>query len=427
LAVNVFVLNSPTLETYIKSNPVKMLFSDLLHVVLAIALGFLFALALIPPVLKVAKEKHLFDPPDERKLHIHAIPPLGGVAIFIAFNLSIILASHGLSFYPLRYIIAANFLMFFIGLKDDLITISARKKFAVQIIAVIILIALGNLQITNLHGLFGIQSIPTVAGYLITLFVMVSIINAFNLIDGIDGLASGLAMMASFILGSWFFMAGHIHYSIISFALTGSLAGFFLFNVFGNKNKLFMGDTGSLVVGMIVAVLVVRFNEFNVNKSALYAIGAAPSVSFAIVLLPLIDMLRVMTIRLMSGRSPFSPDKNHIHHRLLELFPNHLTVTLIMVASNLLMVGFALLLNNQLKGNTFQFLLILLASICLSFLPSQLIKLQQLQKRTVPAHSSLNHMFLASKNIKIKETHVSKIRIEKDIREKQSGPLKRIS
>ncbi len=422
MAGNIFRLILPSLQTYIKSNPVSMLLTDLIHIILAPALGFLFAVAVIPPILKVAKEKRLFDPPDERKLHIQAIPPLGGIAIFIAFNLSVILSSHGLSFFPLRYMIAANILMFFIGLKDDLITISARKKFAVQIVAVILLITLGNLQITHLHGMFGIQSIHPAAGFFITIFVMVAIINAYNLIDGIDGLASGLAMMSSFILGSWFFLAGHVHHSIVSFALTGSLAGFFLFNVFGNKNKLFMGDTGSLVVGMIIAVLVVRFNEFNINKLALYAIGAAPSVSFAIVLLPLVDTLRVMTIRIFSGRSPFSPDKNHIHHRLLKLLPNHLTVTLIMVASNLVMVVFALLLNNQIKNSTTQFLILFLASLILSFLPSQLIRWRNGQKSAEIKHSPKNTLVIAIKNFK-----VNKIDLEEGTMEKKSSWIKRIS
>src|SRR5690606_26588563 len=147
-------------------------------------------------IIRVAREKKLFDPPNERKVHTAAIPPLGGVAIFIAFTLSVILSSHGLSFYPIRYMIAAIIMMFFIGLMDDMIAISARKRFIVQIVSVLLLISMANLCITNLHGLFGIHQIPYLPGALLTLFVVLAIINAFNLIDGIDGLASGLAMMA---------------------------------------------------------------------------------------------------------------------------------------------------------------------------------------------------------------------------------------
>src|SRR5690606_30778731 len=155
-------------------------------------------------------------------------------------------------------------------------------------------------SISNLHGFMGLYEIPLPLSGFITFFVMLSIINAFNLIDGIDGLASGLAILASCTLGTWFLIAGHIEYSILAFALAGSLVGFFLFNVFGNRNKLFLGDTGSLVVGIIIATLIIRFNEFNIDKSLLLTIDAAPSISFAIVMLPLIDNLKVINIRISS-------------------------------------------------------------------------------------------------------------------------------
>jgi UDP-GlcNAc:undecaprenyl-phosphate/decaprenyl-phosphate GlcNAc-1-phosphate transferase len=347
--------------------------SELLHLILALGLGFIITIVILPPILKVAREKHLFDPPCARKLHTRLIPPLGGIAIFIAFILSTIFSSYGTDFYPLRYLIASLLLLFFIGLKDDLITVSARKKFVVQVIAALVIILLGKGQLTNLHGVFGIYAIPPVVGIPLTLFVIVSIVNAFNLIDGIDGLASGLAIVASFVFGSWFFVAGYLQQSIVAFALAGSLCAFFLYNVFGNTNKIFMGDTGSLVVGMILAVLVIRFNEFNVGNPAPYAVNASPAVSFAIVMLPLIDMLRVMTIRILSGKSPFYPDKNHIHHRLLEFFPTHLTVTLIMVASNATIIGLALLLNHYFTNVTLQFAGIFVFSLFLSFIPSRLL------------------------------------------------------
>ncbi len=395
-----------------------MLLTDLLHVILASTMGFLMTIAAIPPILKVAREKHLFDTPNERKLHTQAIPPLGGIAIFIAFVLSVIFSSHGLSFYPIRYIIAAILLMFFIGLKDDLIIISAWKKFAVQAVSVLLLLILGNVEITNLHGLAGIYEIHPMIGFPLTLFIMIAIINAFNLIDGIDGLASGLAMVASFGLGSWFYMAGYLQYAIISFSLTGSLAGFFLFNVFGNTNKLFMGDTGSLVVGMILAILVVRFNELNIHKTSLYAIGAAPSVSFAIVMLPLIDTLRVMTLRIFSGRSPFSPDKNHIHHRLLELFPNHLTVTLIMVSSNLVIIALALLLNNQLKSVSFQFLIIFTLSLFMSFVPSLVLKWRKLPGRNDVSFSNQMDFLITNENLNIQKLNINNVAVKESYLEK---------
>lgn len=351
-----------------------MLFTELFLSILAFSLSFSLVILSIPPIMRVAKAKKLYDSFDDRKLHTQAIPPLGGIGIFLGFILSTIIATDGYTFDSLKYIIASVILMFFIGLKDDLLNISARKKFAVQVFAAMLLITLGNFHISNLHGLFGFYQINYAFGTLLTLFVMVAVINAFNLIDGIDGLASGLGILASFIFGTWFLLAGYTRFAIMSYALAGSLAGFFLFNVFGNKNKLFMGDTGSLVIGLVISALVIKFNEFNVAKLAPYAIGAAPSVSFAIVIVPLIDTLRVMTIRLSNGKSPFSPDRNHIHHRLLELVPSHFKVTLIIIGANIFMVGLALLFNTISFNVNLQFLLVFSIGTGLSFIPSKIVQ-----------------------------------------------------
>lgn len=361
---------------------------ELLLVLGAFIIGFTLVTLSIPPILKVARAKKLFEPSDERKIHDGSIPSFGGVAIFIGFTISSIVATDGYTFDSLKYIVASVILMFFIGLKDDLMIISAKKKLIVQIFATVLLITLGNIRYTGFHGMIGIEEIHYLTSVLFTVFVMVVIINSFNLIDGIDGLASGLAMMAATVLGVWFYIAGHIQFSIMSFSLVGSLAGFFLYNVFGRKNKLFMGDTGSLVVGLVISTLIVKFNEFNIVKSVPYAIGAAPAVSFAIIIVPLVDTLRVMTIRISNGKSPFSPDKNHIHHRLLNLVSNHFKVTLIIVFSNLFLIGLALLFNHISFDINIQFVLIFLAGTLLSFIPSLLAR-KAAKKRGKKVYSSV--------------------------------------
>lgn len=350
----------------------------------ALIIGFILVLIVIPPIIRVAFAKHLFEPFEERKIHSKIVPPLGGIAIFIGFTISSSLATDGLSFDSLKYIIVSAILMFFIGLKDDLLDISARKKLVVQIIAAIILITLGDIRFTNLHGILGAHDIGYITSITLTLFVMVVIVNAFNLIDGIDGLASGLTILAATIFGVWFYLAGYIQYSIISFALVGSVAGFFLFNVFGNSNKLFMGDTGSLIIGVILSVLVIEFNEFNIIKTTPFAIGSAPSVSFAIIIVPLIDTLRVMVIRIAQRKSPFTADQNHIHHRLLSLVPSHLKVTLIIVFANIIIVGIALFLNNISINRNIQFIIILLVGILFSFIPSFFLKVKSSAKTLSP-------------------------------------------
>ena len=354
---------------------------ELILTIEAFIIGILLVAIAVPPIIRVAKAKHLFEPFEERKIHTKVVPPLGGVAIFISFTLSAIVATDGLSFDSLKYNIASVILTFFIGLKDDLMVISAHKKLMVQILAAFVLILLGNVRFSNLHGMFGIHEIGFIPGIIITAFAMVVIINAYNLIDGIDGLASGLAILEATAFGAWFYVIGNPQFAILSFALVGSLAGFFFFNVFGDKYKLFMGDTGSLIIGLIISTLVVKFNEFNLNHTVLYAISAAPSVSFAIIIVPLIDTLRVMTIRIFEKRSPFSPDKSHIHHKLLELVNSHLKVTLIFLAANVIIVAFALLLNKLAFNINIQFLLVFLLGVLFSLIPSVILKLIASEKQ----------------------------------------------
>ncbi len=343
---------------------------ELILTIGAFIIGFLLVMIAIPPVIRVANAKHLFEPFEERKIHSKIVPPMGGVAIFIGFTLSSIIATDGISFDELKYIIASVIIMFFIGLKDDLMNISARKKLMVQVFAAVILITLGNVRFTNLHGMLGTYEIGYITSLILSIFTMVVIINAFNLIDGIDGLASGLAILAATTFGVWFFISGHTQFAILSFAMVGSLSGFFIYNVFGHKNKLFMGDTGSLIIGLVISALVVNFNEFNIGYSVQNAIKATPAVSFAIIIIPLVDILRVMTIRILSKKSPFTPDNNHVHHRLLSLIPSHLAVTMIIVAANALIIAFALLLSTSSLNVNIQFLMIFLVGVVISYIPS---------------------------------------------------------
>lgn len=353
---------------------------ELILTIGAFIIAFILVMISIPPIIRVAHAKRLFDPFEERKIHTKIVPPMGGVAIFIGFTLSSIIATDGISFDALKYIIASVIIMFFIGLKDDLMNISARKKLMVQIFAAVILITLGNVRFTHLHGIFGTQEIGYITSLILSIFAMVVIINAFNLIDGIDGLASALAMLAATTFGIWFFVAGNIQFSILSFALVGSLAGFFIYNVFGHRNKLFMGDTGSLIIGLVISALVVNFNEFNIDTTGQFSVNAAPAVSFAIIIVPLVDTLRVMTIRILNKKSPFSADNNHIHHRLLELTPSHLKVTIIIASFNALVIAFALAINQLPINVNLQFLMVFILGVVFSFLPSVILRIKSAEK-----------------------------------------------
>jgi len=351
-----------------------------LLLILTFVLGFTIVAASIPPILRVAKAKNLFDNNNDRKNHKGFIPPLGGVAIFLGFVISSIIFTDGYNSVTLKYLIASSILMFFTGLKDDLVNISTKKKIIVQLFAVLLLYTFGKVQITDCQGLFGLNEVSNAPGFIITAFVMLTIINSFNLIDGIDGLASGLAIVASLLLGTWFFLASHFQLSVISFALAGSLSSFFIFNVFGKSKKLFMGDNGSLIVGLIIATLVIKFSELNIQKDLTYSLNAAPVISFSFVIVPMIDTLRVITIRLMNKKSPFAADRNHIHHRLLSLYPSHLKVSLILISSNIVLFTIAILLDKLLYSVTAQFFIILSLGIFLSFIPSYILRRKEVEK-----------------------------------------------
>lgn len=361
---------------------------EIILILVAFIISTVLVFLTVPPIVRIANAKKLYEPFEERKVHTRIVPPLGGVAIFIAFVLSTIIASDGLNFHSLKYIIAAVIIMFFIGLKDDILVISARKKLMIQAFAAVLLITMGDIRFTNLHGMFGIYELNYLPSISLTLFAMLGIINAFNLIDGIDGLASGISIIASSFFGFWFYLTGNYEFSIMSFALAGSLIGFFVFNVFGNKNKLFMGDTGSLIIGIVVSVLVVKFNELNLFAGK-YAVASAPAFSLALISVPIIDTLRVFAIRISLGKSPFAPDKNHIHHTLLNAFPgSHLRVTLIIMAADIVMIGFGILFSYTGWGSNTQFALLLLIGILFSLFPHLILTSKKNRKSLKAATAS---------------------------------------
>ncbi len=305
-----------------------------------VAASFLIALIIsartIPTVINVSRQLKLFSEPNGRSATIHQIPTLGGIAIFLGFILGMTITRNGYILPGLIFIIAAVLIMFFVGLKDDIVSLSAYKKLMAQLFVAGILIFLGHFRFTSLHGLFGITQIPLIPSVLLTGFVMIVFINAFNLIDGIDGLAAGLSIFSASVFGAWFFLSGHFEFSIVSFSLVGALLGFYYYNVYGTKNKIFMGDTGSLILGTVMAVLVIEFNEFNIDHTVPYAFLSAPAVSFGIFIYPLMDTLRVFAIRIIQRKSPFAADKNHTHHRLLALGMTHRQATYLIIIVNAL-------------------------------------------------------------------------------------------
>jgi UDP-GlcNAc:undecaprenyl-phosphate GlcNAc-1-phosphate transferase len=301
-------------------------------VLLSIAISFTVTFLAIPAVINVAEMKKLFDMPDARKVHHTPITPLGGIGIFAGFIFGGLLTLHFNQYPDLQYFIAAAFVIFFLGLKDDILVISPVKKFIGQVLAAFIIIYYGNIQIRSMHGFLGLYQLPEMFSLLLTYFAVIVVINSFNLIDGIDGLAGSLGLLSSVVFGIYFLYVGLSPYAVIAFSLAGSLLAFLIFNF--QPAKIFMGDTGSLLVGTINAILVIKFINVANTPDISLPVAASPAVGFTILMIPLLDTLRVFGIRILHRRSPFSPDRNHIHHLLLDRGFSHRAITLTLVAVN---------------------------------------------------------------------------------------------
>ena len=297
--------------------------------------GFLFAVSLgmviIPRILVISHKKRLYDVPDARKVHTMPVPRLGGLSFFPVILMSMFLVIgfrlyfwdvnvSSLSFnmlYEYLFLFVGMTLLYLVGVCDDLVGVGYRYKFAVQIAAAFLLVLSGN-WFDSLGGLFGIYSVPAWMGMPFTVFIVVYITNAINLIDGIDGLASGLCCIALSVLSVIFFLRGQYVYALLAICTLGILMPFWCYNVFGNANrghKLFMGDAGSLTLGYVISFLIIHMsvtNEVSPTLSNPYMV-----IAFSTVLVPLLDVIRVVLHRLREHKNPFLPDKNHFHHKLL--------------------------------------------------------------------------------------------------------------
>jgi UDP-N-acetylmuramyl pentapeptide phosphotransferase/UDP-N-acetylglucosamine-1-phosphate transferase len=313
-------------------------------IILGLVLAFGITWFTIPSIVSVSMLKNLCATSNGRTSHNNPIATLGGIAVFAGFVTSTVIFAGTYFKFELLYIICGLIIILFIGIKDDILIINPWKKLAGQIIAAALIVVLADIRITSFYGLFGVNQIPYSVSILFTIFVFLIITNGFNLIDGIDGLASGVSILTSSIFGIWFWMIGNIDYTILSFSLAGSLLAFFYFNVFSKKNKLFLGDTGSLVTGFVMGVLACRFLQLDLIANGAIYIQSAPAIVFGILIVPLFDTLRVFILRFVQGKSPFTADRQHIHHRLLQLGITHLQATLILISVNLIFIVLCYLL-----------------------------------------------------------------------------------
>ena len=314
------------------------------NVLIATVLSFVITYFAIPVLIRVAELKHLYDEPDERKSHKARIPTLGGIGFFAGFVMAAAVCVPTFADSPFQYMVAAFIVIFMVGMKDDIVGLSPLKKLIGQLMASFAVIYLGNLQINSMYGVMGIETLPPYFSLVLTYFTFLVIINAFNLIDGIDGLAGSIGMLVSGVMGTYFLYTGDLLYAVMGFAMSGGLAAFLIYNI--SPARIFMGDTGSLMVGLVNAILVIKFIDVAGNPAGKLPVNSVPIVAIAILVMPLFDTLRVFAIRMMHGRSPFSADRNHIHHYLLELGLTHRQTTVVMVSVNAGYIVLAFALQN---------------------------------------------------------------------------------
>ncbi len=320
----------------------------------AIILGFLTAFTLtyfaIPSIIGLAKEKHLFDEPNDRSSHKVKTPSLGGIAIFAGVLFSIVLWTPFNDFGSLQYILCAFLIIFLIGAKDDISPISPSKKMTGQILAASILVFKSDILFASMYDIFGLQD---QLGYpihvLISIFTIFVIINAFNLIDGIDGLAGSVGALIAGTFGCWFFLTDHIEFAIVAFATVGAVISFLKYNY--TPAKIFMGDTGAMLIGIVCAILAIKFIHLNyiMEDGQLFKFDASPAVAFGIMIIPLFDTLRVFVTRMLRGQSPFHADRRHIHHLLIDYGFTHMQATTILVLVNILFIVFVFTFHDKMN------------------------------------------------------------------------------
>lgn len=327
-------------------------------VVITFLVSIVLGAVTIPNIIIISKRKRLFDGIDARKVHTTLVPRLGGVSFMpsIIFSFCIVMGLRSVFGYDVvpvyqyeilkefSFVAAGLILIFLSGIADDLIGVGYKKKFIVQILAALLIIA-SDIYIKNLYGIFGLYEISAYVGIPLTIFLIVGIVNAFNLIDGMDGLCSGLSIISLSSLILWFWYYDLYTYAMLGASALGTLIVFFFFNVSTIRKKIFMGDCGSLILGYVISFLGLKYIDLSSTVSAVPT-TCAPLIFLSIVFIPVFDTLRVFAQRLLAHKSPFNPDKTHIHHLFLALGYTHLQSTGLILICAFLVIIMNILLSN---------------------------------------------------------------------------------
>ena len=345
---------------------------DIAAPITAFIASFLIVILLHPQLVKLALRKDIVDKPNARRLNRTPIPVLGGIGVFVAFIIGIFICAATFSITLPVVCLTAMATMLAVGLMDDIKDLKPKTKFIIQACIIAIIIFVCDMKIDNLHGILGIYTLPDYISIPLTLFACVGLINSINLIDGIDGLSSGYAIAASIMFFIFGQVQGNITNIIISASLIGALIPFFTYNVFGKKNKMFIGDSGSHFLGIAFCILTLKTLNSN-NAMNITMDNSVATFCLAVMAHPVMDTLRVMTMRICNGNSPFKADKTHLHHAIINMGVSHLATTLIIISLNMaVVVIWYATFAAGLSANT-QFIATLLSSILFIVTPYYII------------------------------------------------------
>ncbi|WP_294247871.1 glycosyltransferase family 4 protein [uncultured Chryseobacterium sp.] len=300
---------------------------------LKIGLGFLFSFLItffsVPTIIKISRRKNLMDEPGIRSSHLRKIPNLGGIAIFYSIGICASIFAYEL-FDLYKFLFASLIILLYVGVMDDIVVMRAYKKLVAQIIVSALIVIGSDIRIRSLFGVLGIYELEYFVSIIFSIVTFIILINAFNLIDGIDGLAGGYSVICSALFGISYYRLGEYNYPlvILSAVIIGAVLAFLYYNLSNYRtNKIFMGDTGSMLLGFLLAFTSMCFIDIFIDRKLpgvpKYHLQSAPVVAVAILILPIVDTLNVIIIRLAQKKSPFDADKNHIHHKLLKLNLTH--------------------------------------------------------------------------------------------------------
>jgi UDP-GlcNAc:undecaprenyl-phosphate GlcNAc-1-phosphate transferase len=346
------------------SNFFLTLYNDrLFQIIVSALVACTTSITAIPVIIKISRLKNLMADPGERSSHVTKTPTLGGVAIFASTLVSYFLWENPDEGQLIHLSISALVILFFLGVKDDILILSPKKKMIGQIGASALIVIFADLRIENLFGIFGIHEIPYLISLPLTVFIFIALINAINLIDGIDGLAGGIGMISGGMFGLWFYLNGHYALACLASSVAGSLLGFLRFN-YSKTSKIFMGDTGSLIVGFVLTMFALKFIQLNIeyrfNPNASFS---APILAIVVLIVPIFDTLRVFIVRLKDKKSPFVGDRNHLHHILIDSGMSHFQASVILWTFTLISTILFLTISKRTDNTTSLYILISLFAV----------------------------------------------------------------